>query len=131
LIHPAAATTSARPPRHRQSTRAAATRRRRILTIEDGRAGCDANTAGTDIVSYPRDVILAKRLVAESGDAGEKVVLMTLTDFPGERALGGVAADLFTRLGLNVDAINLDRGAIESRRASREPVERGDGVRHA
>jgi len=84
-----------------------------------------ANDAGMAVFTAPRDLALAKRLVAESGYNGEKVLLMSPSDYPALQALCQVARDLFQRLGLNVEYASMDWGTLVQRRTSREPVEKG------
>jgi peptide/nickel transport system substrate-binding protein len=84
-----------------------------------------ANDAGLEVLSGPRDVQLARKLVAESGYAGEKVILMSPSDYPHLQALCQVTRDLFTRLGINVQYESMDWGTLVQRRASREPPEKG------
>ena len=81
--------------------------------------------AGLEVLSGPRDNALAKRLVQESGYAGEKVVMLAPTDRPVYMQMMQVARDLFVRLGLNVDFRSMDWGSVVTRRTSREPVAQG------
>ncbi len=83
------------------------------------------NLAGMEALSGKRDVALAKRLVAESGYKGEKIVLMSPSDYPLTSALCQMTNDVFTRCGLNVEYASTDWGTLVSRRTSREPVEKG------
>ena len=84
-----------------------------------------ASDASMEKITGPRDLAAAKRLVAESGYKGEKVVLLAPTDFPTLNALAQVTRSLCDKLGLNVEYVATDWGALIQRRASREPVERG------
>jgi peptide/nickel transport system substrate-binding protein len=84
-----------------------------------------ANTAGIEVLTGKRDIELAKRLVAESGYKGERVVLLSPSDYPSLQAIAQVTRDIYERVGLNVDYVSADWGTIISRRASKEPVERG------
>jgi peptide/nickel transport system substrate-binding protein len=84
-----------------------------------------ASHAGLDVLSGPRDEALAKRLIAESGYAGEKVVMLAATDRPVYSAMMQVARDLFVRLGLNVDYQQMDWGTVVTRRTSHEPTDKG------
>ncbi|MCC6719103.1 MAG: ABC transporter substrate-binding protein [Acetobacteraceae bacterium] len=84
-----------------------------------------ANTAGLEVLSGPRDLALAKRLVAESGYKGEKVVLMSPTDQPALTQISQVTRELFMKLGLNVEYQSMDWSTLVSRRASREPPDKG------
>ena len=84
-----------------------------------------ASDAGLEVFTDPRDPVLARRLVAESGYNGEKVVLMSPSDYPAIQALCQVARDLFEQAGLTVDYASMDWRALEQRRASRAPPAAG------
>lgn len=84
-----------------------------------------ANTAGLEALTRPRDAALAKRLVAESGYAGEPVVLMSPSDYPDQQAYSQVIRDLMVQLGMTVDYVSMDWGTLVQRRASREPPDKG------
>jgi len=53
---------------------------------------------GGDILKGPRNVDAAKRLLADSGYAGEPVTLMAAQDVPHHKAWGDVTVDLLKRL---------------------------------
>jgi peptide/nickel transport system substrate-binding protein len=95
------------------------------------RTGVGAFTPGTPLASragleaFAEDLEGAKRLIAESGYNGERIVLLATTDISSLQALSQVTGDLFRRLGLNVDYQAMDWGSVVQRRASREPLERG------
>ena len=80
-----------------------------------------ATTAGLDALTGKRDLALAKRLVAESGYAGEKVVLMSPSDYADQQAYSQVFRDMLQQLGINVEYASMDWGTLVQRRASREP----------
>lgn len=84
-----------------------------------------ASHAGLDVLTKPRDLTLAKRLVKESGYAGEKVVMLSPSDRPVYSQMSQVARALFVNLGLNVDFQQTDWGTVVSRRTSRTPVAQG------
>lgn len=84
-----------------------------------------ASMAGMDALTGPRDLDKAKRLVAEAGYKGEKIVLMSPSDLAPLQALSQVTRDLFTRLGLNVDYVSTDWGTLVSRRAKQDPPDQG------
>ncbi len=84
-----------------------------------------ANAASLDALTGPRDLALAKRLVAESGYKGEKVVLLCPTDYPSLQAVATMTRELFMHVGLNVEFVTTDWGTLIARRASQEPVEKG------
>jgi peptide/nickel transport system substrate-binding protein len=84
-----------------------------------------ANNAGLETLTAPRDLALAKKLVAESGYKGEKVVLLCPTDYPTLQAVATMTRDLYVQAGLNVEFVTTDWGTLVARRASQEPVEKG------
>ena len=73
----------------------------------------------------PGDMAQAKRLLAASGYAGQKVVIINPTDFPLIGPLGQVTADLLRTMGMTVDLQESDWGTVVQRRASREPPDKG------
>ncbi len=84
-----------------------------------------ASTAGMEALTAPRDLDRSRRELEAAGYHGERVVLLVPTDIPSTNALAEVTADLFRRLGLNLDAQAMDWGTAVQRRTSMEPVERG------
>ncbi|WP_376095838.1 ABC transporter substrate-binding protein [Roseomonas sp. CCTCC AB2023176] len=84
-----------------------------------------ASEAGMEVLTGPRDMAKVRRELAAAGYRGEKVLLLQPNDFPLIKAQCEVAADLFRRAGMTVDVYGADWGSVTTRRASREPVERG------
>jgi len=84
-----------------------------------------ASTAGLDVLTNPRDLALAKRLVAESGYKGEPIVLMSPTDQPSIQQMAQVANAYMKSLGLNVQYTSLDWGTMIQRRNSKELPDKG------
>jgi peptide/nickel transport system substrate-binding protein len=84
-----------------------------------------ASHVGLEVLTKPRSLEMAKDLVAKSGYAGEKVVMLSPSDRPVYSQMSQVARDLFLKLGLNVDFQPLDWGTVIARRTSRNPVEQG------
>ncbi len=71
------------------------------------------------------DVAAAKRLLGESGYAGQPAVVINPTDFPSIGPLGQVTAQTLRDIGMNVDLQESDWGTVVQRRTSREPVDKG------
>jgi peptide/nickel transport system substrate-binding protein len=71
------------------------------------------------------DVDLARKLLQASGYSGEKVVIISPSDFPVIGPLGDVTAEALKKIGMNVDLQVMDWGTVVQRRASKEPVEKG------
>jgi peptide/nickel transport system substrate-binding protein len=80
---------------------------------------------GGDILKGPRKVEAAKRLLAESGYAGEPVTLMAAQDIAHTKALGDVTVDLLKRLDVKVDLVAVDSGTVTARRAQKSPPRQG------
>ncbi len=83
------------------------------------------NEEGGDILKGPRDLDAAKRLLAESGYAGQPVVCMAAQDQPSHKAMGDVTVDLLGRLGVKVDFVSTDWGTVVARRAQKSPPGQG------
>ncbi len=84
-----------------------------------------ATDAGFDRFPAKPDLDAASRAIAAAGYKGERVVVMQPTDHPVNNAMAQVGADLFKRIGLNVDIQAMDAGTMFQRRANREGVEKG------
>jgi peptide/nickel transport system substrate-binding protein len=84
-----------------------------------------ASAAGLSALNAPRDVEQAKREIARAGYRGERVVVMTPSDYPRINALATVAADMMQRCGLNVDLQAMDWGTVIQRRTSKAPLDQG------
>jgi peptide/nickel transport system substrate-binding protein len=84
-----------------------------------------ATEAGADALKKAPDFARAKALIAEAGYKGEKIVVLDATDQPIVHAQALVTAELLTRAGLNVQVDANDWGTLITRRASKEPVDKG------
>ncbi len=80
-----------------------------------------ASDAGMAVLNGSRDITLAKRLIAESGYKGEKIVLMA-PEIPESRAMAEVTNATFQQLGLNVDFQSMDWGTLSARQRSTDPA---------
>lgn len=67
----------------------------------------------------------ARAMLKDAGYKGEKVVVISPSDFPTIGPLGEVTHDVLTKLGMNVEFVSTDWGTVTQRRASKEPVEKG------
>ena len=83
-----------------------------------------ANETGSEVLKT-RNIDRAREALRASGYNGERVVLISPSDYPQINALSLVTADIMQRMGMNVDLIATDWGSLVQRRTSREPVERG------
>jgi peptide/nickel transport system substrate-binding protein len=80
---------------------------------------------GGDILKGPRKVEAAKRLLADSGYAGEPVTLMAPQDLAHLKVWGDVTADLLKRLDMEVDLAAVDAGTQAARRLQKSPPHQG------
>jgi peptide/nickel transport system substrate-binding protein len=84
-----------------------------------------ASDAGLSAITGPRDVAGAAAAIKAAGYKGEKVVVMTPSDYPRIDALCNVGADMMKRCGLNVDLQAMDWGSVIQRRASKAAPDQG------
>jgi peptide/nickel transport system substrate-binding protein len=80
---------------------------------------------GGDILKGPRKLEAAKRLLAESGYAGEPVTLMAAQDLAHHKAWGDVTVELLKQLNMKVDFAAADWGTVVARRAQKSPPRQG------
>jgi peptide/nickel transport system substrate-binding protein len=74
-----------------------------------------ANDAGMEVLTGPRDLELARRMLKESGYAGEPVVMLEASDLATSAAFSPIARQLFEQVGLKVDYQTADWGTVISR----------------
>ncbi len=84
-----------------------------------------ASKAGMENLTAPRDLEAVKRELAAAGYKGERVVLLAPQDIPSSKALMEVTADLFKRIGMNVDVQAMDWATVVQRRVKQEPLDQG------
>src|SRR5271166_745698 len=84
-----------------------------------------ASDAGLSALTGPRDVARARQDLVNAGYQGERIVIMTPSDYPRINALASVAADMMQRCGMNVDLQATDWGSVIQRRASKAPPDKG------
>jgi len=70
------------------------------------------------VLSNPRDLAWAKRLVAESAYKDEPILLMSPTDQPSLQQESQLTRSLFQELGLNVEFMAMDWGSLVPLRAN-------------
>jgi peptide/nickel transport system substrate-binding protein len=80
---------------------------------------------GGEILKGPRNLDAAKKLLAESGYAGQPVTCLVAQDQPITKPQGEITADLLKRLGMNVDFVATDWGTVGARRAVKTPSGQG------
>jgi peptide/nickel transport system substrate-binding protein len=81
--------------------------------------------AGADALKGKRDPAKAKAMLKEAGYNGERVVMMTATDQPIVNSQAQVISEELRAVGVNVDLQAMDWGTLITRRASKEPIDKG------
>jgi len=81
--------------------------------------------AGADALLHGPNPAAAKELIQKAGYKGEKIVLLSATDQPIVQGQALVTLDALRKVGLNVELQASDWGTLITRRASKEPVEKG------
>jgi peptide/nickel transport system substrate-binding protein len=84
-----------------------------------------ANTAGSTALTGPRDYEKAKKLIAEAGYNGEKIVVLDAVDQPVAHSQALVVTDEMKKLGLNIEVQSMDWGTLVTRRAIKKPLDEG------
>jgi peptide/nickel transport system substrate-binding protein len=80
---------------------------------------------GGEILKGPHNLDAAKKLLAQSGYAGQPVTCVVAQDIAAHKAWGEVTSDLLKRLGMNVDFVATDWGTVGARRAVKTPPGQG------
>jgi peptide/nickel transport system substrate-binding protein len=84
-----------------------------------------ASDIGLKVFEGPRDWDKLKKDLAAAGYKGEKVVMLSVSDLPVLTAECQVAADMFRKMGINLDEQVMDWGSVVSRRANKSPPDKG------
>jgi peptide/nickel transport system substrate-binding protein len=80
---------------------------------------------GGEILKGPRNLDAAKKLLAQSGYAGQPVTCLIAQDQPITKPQGDITADLLKRLSMNVDFAAIDWATVGARRAVKTPPGQG------
>jgi peptide/nickel transport system substrate-binding protein len=83
------------------------------------------NEEGGEILKGPRDFGAAKRLLAESGYASQRITSLVAQDIPFLKAFGDVTTDALKRAGLSMDYAAMDWGTVGARRAQKTAPSQG------
>ena len=84
-----------------------------------------ANDAGMDRLMGKRDLAKVRKDIGAAGYKGEKVAMLVAVDVPYLKIMGEVNADVFKKIGLNVDYQAVDWSTVSQRRAKTDPPEAG------
>jgi peptide/nickel transport system substrate-binding protein len=85
----------------------------------------EIETRGSEALAGPRDYDKAKKLIAEAGYKGERIVLLDTADIPQLHAMALVSADMLKRLGLNVDIVTSEWGTVIKRLNLQQSADQG------
>jgi peptide/nickel transport system substrate-binding protein len=81
--------------------------------------------AGLEAMDGAPDFDRVKANLQAAGYRGERVVLVVPTDLPSLNAMSEVAADMFRRVGINLDYQASDWGSVAPRLANKEGLDKG------
>ncbi len=84
-----------------------------------------ASEVGMEAVRVRRSPAEVRKMLADAGYRGEKLVVMHPTDQPFYDAITSVYVSQLRKVGLNIDEQSMDWGTIVQRRNSKEPLEKG------
>ncbi|MFM9883458.1 MAG: ABC transporter substrate-binding protein [Burkholderiales bacterium] len=84
-----------------------------------------SSEVGAESLKGARNMDKAKQLIKESGYKGEKIVIITATDQPIVHSQSLLTLDILKRLGLNAELQAGDWGTLITRRAVKEPIDKG------
>lgn len=84
-----------------------------------------ASDAGMEALNGKTSIADCKRMLAEAGYNGEKIVFLSPTDVPRINAIAEVGVDMLRKIGINVDEVSTDWGTAVQRTVSRKPVAEG------
>ncbi len=84
-----------------------------------------ATEDGLEVFAGKRDYDSVRREIVAAGYQGEKTVILAPTDFPLLKAMADVCADVFRKIGFNVDYQAMDWGTVVQRRAKKDPIAQG------
>ena len=84
-----------------------------------------ASEIGAEPLKGPRNFEKAKQLIKEAGYKGEKVVIINATDQPIVHSQSLQTLEVLKKLGVNAEIQSGDWGTLITRRAVREPIDKG------
>lgn len=77
-----------------------------------------ANDTGMDALNDSRESDKVKRDLAAAGYKGEKLVFLAPTDLPSLNAISEVVADMYRKIGMNLDYVATVAEVVRHRRAA-------------
>jgi peptide/nickel transport system substrate-binding protein len=85
----------------------------------------EIDDAGIEVVRQRHTRDQLKAMLEKSGYAGEKLVLLHATDHIFFNPMGAVIANMLTEAGMAVDDQAMDWPTVQTRRVSKEPLDKG------
>jgi len=80
---------------------------------------------GAATMKGPKDFNKLRADLKAAGYNGEKVVIINPTDYSFISSQGHISADVLTRIGFNVDLLDMDFGTMLQRRNSKAAPDKG------
>jgi peptide/nickel transport system substrate-binding protein len=87
-----------------------------------------ASDAGMEALTGKRDYDAVKRAIEASGYKGERIAMMVAVDVLYLKLMGDVTADVFKKIGLNLDYQPIDWTTLVQRRIKMDPTTRAAGT---
>ncbi len=84
-----------------------------------------ASDAGMEALTGKRDYDAVKRAIEASGYKGERIAMMVAVDVLYLKLMGDVTADVFKKIGLNLDYQPIDWTTLVQRRIKMDPIDQG------
>jgi peptide/nickel transport system substrate-binding protein len=84
-----------------------------------------ANGTGLEVMTGLRSYDRVAQNLKAAGYKGERVVFVVPTDLPALNAMSELAADMFRKVGINLDYQALDWGTVLPRLANKEGLDKG------
>lgn len=81
--------------------------------------------AGIEKIKGKRDLKKAAEMIKAAGYKGEPVVMMDPVDYPDFHTAALISAELFKKLGINVDLQAMNWGTMMQRRNNQAPADKG------
>jgi peptide/nickel transport system substrate-binding protein len=87
--------------------------------------GSMRNDAGMEKLAARKDWDNIRAELKAAGYKGERLVMLVATDLPAFLAASQVGAEIFRKMGFNVEFQTMDWATASQRRTSREPLDKG------
>jgi peptide/nickel transport system substrate-binding protein len=85
----------------------------------------EVKNAGMELIRKRHTTTEVKAMLDKAGYRGERLVLLHPTDHTYYNPSSAITAQMLRDVGMNIDDQMMDWGTVQSRRTSREPLDRG------